>query len=234
MTSYQEQTHSHKSWVKRYSHKKRFKIAIELLQLRHKDRLLDFGAADGYLTDTILSCAGIDLSITCYEPDVTLFRELSGRVAHLHNVSAHNTLDGLRSQTFNKIACLEVLEHLSREDQLSVLRQIKNLLDQKGLIVVSVPIEIGPSSLIKNTFRALHHEYQENMQASNVVRSLLGMRITRTSQKAYFPTHTGFDFRDLEQLFINARLTITRKCFSPLPLLGKALNSQIIYLLEPL
>jgi len=127
-----------------------------------------------------------------------------------------------------------VLEHLSRDNQLTVLQEIKNLLDQKGIIVVSVPIEIGPSSLIKNAFRALHHEYQENMQASTLVRSLLGMRITRTTENSYFPTHTGFDFRDLEGLFASARLKITGKCFSPLPFLGKILNSQIVYLLEPL
>ena len=234
MKSYQEQTHRHKSWIKRYSHKRRFSLAIELLQLSPQDRLLDFGAADGYLTENIISCAGLPLSIACYEPDASLFRELSVRLGQRDNVLIYNSLDDLRSQHFNKITCLEVLEHLSKESQLAVLQEIKNLLDHKGVIVLSVPIEIGPSSLIKNAFRALHHEYDAPMHASNVIRSFLGMRVPRTSEKAYFMTHTGFDFRDLEGLFAKAGLKISRKCCSPLPVFGRTLNSQIIYLLEPL
>jgi len=65
-----------------------------------------------------------------------------------------------------------------------------------------------------------------------IVRSVLGSSVGRVAFEGEGPDgpyryygHKGFDFRDL-QGELAERMTITRRLFTPLPIMGPLLNSQ--------
>lgn len=63
----------------------------------------------------------------------------------LEEASAHHL--------FNHVTCFEVLEHFAPTKQIELIEQIDSILDKDGILIVSVPIESGFPSLIKNMIR---------------------------------------------------------------------------------
>lgn len=226
--SYRELTVCSRSRLKRYSHGKRFILALELLDLRENDSVLDYGAGDGYLVRSIRG-TGIPLTVTGYEPDTRIFREMQEGLNSLDKIYLVNDLQALGQAGFDKIACLEVLEHLDRPQQQAALHNMAAMLKKDGSLVVSVPIEIGPGALFKNIARLVIGQAHSGTTAANVLKSLLGLRISRKQGGAYINSHIGFDHRELEKVFRQAGLEIIKKTFSPWPLLGGFINSQILY-----
>lgn len=116
----------------------RNEIACRELQLQPGDRILDLGCGDGKfcfkLTDSenqILVC-GIDISLRAL------------RFAHFLAPEAvysraNCTLLPFRNQTFDKIAALDVIEHLDDESESLTLKEIHRVLKDDGKLVVSVP-----------------------------------------------------------------------------------------------
>jgi 2-polyprenyl-3-methyl-5-hydroxy-6-metoxy-1,4-benzoquinol methylase len=140
-------------------------------------------------------------------------------------------LNTLPPGTFNKIACLEVFEHLPPQALQNAVDDIKRLLEPNGTIVVSVPIEIGPSSLLKNLARSLYHQQESSLGLTILLKSFFGLPVERKEQWGLYG-HTGFDHRTLENVFRLSSLKIRSKSFCPFPLLRGVLNSQVFYQLS--
>jgi hypothetical protein len=135
---------------------------------------------------------------------------------------------------------MEVLEHCLDDERQRVLDALKRLVHPAGRIVISVPIEIGPSLAGKQFFRMLaglrrlgDYQHRERYSPAELVRAIGGGEVSRPSYEGSGPDgpyryygHKGFDYRVLEQE-IRARLTIVQRLFTPLPALGPVLNSQV-------
>ena len=115
-----------------------------------------------------------------------------------------------------------------------------------GLVVVSVPIETGPSLVGKQLVRALaglrgHGDYahRERYSPIEMLRGALGLPVERVvfhghGSEGTFPYygHKGFAWRDVQRE-IAERMVIERRMFSPLPWAGSALNSQVWFVCRP-
>ena len=137
---------------------------------------------------------------------------------------------GFEDHSFDRIACLEVLEHMSEKEQVETLRQIHRLLTGDGRLLISVPIEIGPSAVAKNLARQLSGHPHQGVSVAGVVRSALCLRVER---EAVHISHIGFDHRALRRLFPACGWEIESTVCSPWPLMGSLLNSQIFFVLRP-
>lgn len=228
--SYAALTTENTSLLKRFSHKKRFDIAIKLLEVQCCDEILDYGTGDGFFVKKLY---GLNPKhIVGYEPIDEQYEQLekltndfdSNRFLPAKDIST------IGAKKFDKISCLEVLEHLTEEDQVNVLENVRNFLKPDGTFVVSVPIEIGFSGLVKNLIRYLLHQSHGGASFSNVIRSLFGLKINR-GKGPYISSHVGFDYRDLVRLFSKSGFQIKRRCFSPFEVLGP-LNSQVFFVLQ--
>jgi hypothetical protein len=169
-----------------------------------------------------------------------MWEQLSERAAGLPGVRACNDLDSLRGTRFDKISCLEVLEHLHPEGQEALLSSLRSLVADDGIVVISVPIETGVSSLLKNLIRMLHKETHPNTDLRTVTRALFGMRIERDASTphaahdpSYILTHSGFNHRDVARAFGPSGFRTARVLYSPLPFMRSWLNSQVFYILRP-
>lgn len=209
-------TVAHKSAIKRWSHRARFRRAIELLALGPGLTWVDYGCGDGHL----LQMEGRGIG---YEPVMTQPRpDYSDRNALLRDWR------GL----CDRVSCLEVLEHLHGHVLSTAVADIRALLRPDGRAVVSVPLEIGLSALGKGTTRWLVNAAHGGTTVSTVARSTLGLPVPRVDQNGYVESHVGFDHRALLAVFRDAGLVVTRRAYSPLPL-GPLINSQVFFVLTP-
>ena len=109
-------------------------------------------------------------------------------------------------------------------------------------LVVSVPIEVGPPLIAKQCARATaalgglsEYATRERYAPAELVRMLFAGERTTVPREEYrggadgtsrFTGHKGFNWRRLQRV-VGERFAIERRLFSPLPLLGAFLNSQV-------
>jgi len=226
--TYSHLTIDSESAIKRFSHRTRFSIAQRLLRASALDRVLDYGAGDGYFLQLMASTAPAAMMVA-YDPSEDMLSQI--RVASSTNtIIAVAEITGFQDHFFDRIVCLEVLEHLTETQQVDTLRQIRRLVAKDGLLLLSVPIEIGPSAIAKNVARRISGHVHPGASFSNVIRSALGVPVERDAARV---SHIGFDHRALRRLFPACGWEIESTVCSPWPLLGSLLNSQIFFVLRP-
>jgi 2-polyprenyl-3-methyl-5-hydroxy-6-metoxy-1,4-benzoquinol methylase len=232
----------------RWSHGSRFRLARKLVAPAAGGRLLDYGCGDGTFLGMVR-----DLFPTAIGADHAAEQivDCTVRFAAVPNI-AFITTGQLSApehrQRYDVVVCMEVLEHCPDDIQLAVLEQIQQTMGPGATLVVSVPIEIGPALLAKQSARALlarrgRSEYttRERYRASELARLLWANAETPFPREEYtstidghvsrFTGHKGFNWRALERR-IEQRFTIERRLFSPLPMLGAWLNSQVWFVCQ--
>lgn len=226
-------TTDNRSGLKRFSHSERFKKAVELVNPKDGDEILDYGCSDGCLLE-LLNSTGVKLQIYGYDP-LWSYYEVNKEFSNgSREISFTDDLDTLNKGTFNKITCLEVLEHLEESSRKSALLNIKGLLAKNGIVIVSVPIEIGFSSLLKNIVRIFLKQTHENTNIVTIAKSLLMLPVKRRGDGSYILSHIGFDYKGLEHTFMEMDFKIVKRTFSPFSCLGPYINSQVFYVLRVL
>jgi 2-polyprenyl-3-methyl-5-hydroxy-6-metoxy-1,4-benzoquinol methylase len=233
-----------RSALVRWSHGSRFNLARDLVAPVAGRRLLDYGCGDGtflaLVQDLFPDALGADI-------DGDQIADCAVRFASLPGITFLTT-DRLAGSShagrYEVVVCMEVLEHCPDDVQPRVLDQIRDVTAPGGMVVVSVPIEIGLPLVAKQSARALvalsgRREYgtRERYSLAELARLVMAGPDTVFPREEYagaagdgrttrFTGHKGFNWRALERA-IAARLTIERWLFSPLPMLGSLLNSQV-------
>ena len=227
------------SRVVRWSHGSRFELARRLVAAAGGGRLLDYGCGDGTFVAMVHAdfreAVGVDV-------DPGQIAECRSRLGHLPGVRFDLTRDATTRDPgpWDVVTCMEVLEHCVEPERRRVLDALASLAGAAGLIVISVPIEVGPSLAGKQLFRAIaglrgqgDYRHRERYSPIEIVQAIFGARVRRVAfegrgaEGAYqYYGHKGFDYRDLARE-IGERFTIRQRLFSPMPWLGAALNSQV-------
>jgi hypothetical protein len=167
------------------------------------------------------------------------------RLGDLPGVSFTMTRDLGASETgaWTVVTCMEVLEHCLEPERRRILDELGRLSAPGGLIVVSVPIETGPSLVGKQAVRAVaglrglgDYAHRERYSPLELLRGAAGLAVHRVVFEGHGATgpfsyygHKGFEWRDVQRE-IGERMRIERRTFSPLPWAGSALNSQVWFI----
>jgi len=140
--------------------------------------------------------------------------------------------------------CMEVLEHCPSDVQPQVLEDLAHLVRPHGIVVISVPIETGPTLAVKQAVRAgaaasglIEYEARERYRISEFMRMLLArdtsqierpatITINAEGDRVRYHGHKGFNWRVLARV-IERTFVIERRLYSPMPLTGPWLNSQV-------
>ena len=224
----------------RWSHGSRFRLARELVAPFAGQRLLDYGCGDGTFLSLVL-----DLFPEAVGADVAAdqLADCAERFQDAHGVSFIPTsaLDApSHQQRYDIVVCMEVLEHCPDDIQAAVLDRIVRVTRAGGAVVISVPIEIGPTLVAKQAARGLvalagvsDYASRERYRLSELAHLCFAGSTTVIPRDEYagedgsrFTGHKGFNWRRLERS-IAARFAIERRLFSPMPVLGAWLNSQV-------
>jgi SAM-dependent methyltransferase len=228
-----------------WSHGSRFDLARRLVAAGQGGRLLDYGCGDGTFVAMVhagfTESRGVDV-----EPD-----QIAGcrqRLGDLPGVSFAMTRDLGESArgAWTVVTCMEVLEHCLEPERQRIVAELGQLCAPGGLIVISVPIETGPSVVGKQFFRAIaglrgfgDYAHRERFSALEMVRAAAGFAVPRVQYEGHgaagsfaYYGHKGFEWRDV-QGEIAERLVIERRTFTPLPCAGSVLNSQVWFICHP-
>ncbi len=223
---------------KRWLQRRRFSDALTVLRdarLGDRLRILDFGAGDGELVRQMASVASIEALV--YEPTPSLMAEAKEILSGLDSVVFADSLDSVESGIFDYVFCLEVFEHLPEKETVEAIKVIHRMLKPDGVAVVGVPHELFLPALVKGLFRMCRRYGDFDASPNNIFAAILGRPPSRRPIAEISPGllyhfhHLGFDYRTLERI-LQERLQLVKKWFSPFPIFGAALNSEVYFLLR--
>jgi SAM-dependent methyltransferase len=224
-----------------WSHTRRFETARRLVAAHAGARLLDYGCGDGTFLasvhDLFPDAVGVDV-------DEGQIADCADRFRPLPRLSFRTT-DSLKAaaSAFDVVVCMEVLEHCPEDVQEEVLGEIRRVAASGARLVVSVPLETGPALLAKQTVRAIaaargldQYTARERYSVSELAAALFAgptTALNRTETVASgggrvfrYTGQKGFNWRRLQRL-VESHVLIERRLFSPMPVLGPWINSQV-------
>jgi len=133
---------------------------------------------------------------------------------------------------------METLEHCTEDVVAAVLRDLNRLVKPDGRVIISVPIEIGPTFILKAVVRGLaaarglsDYRYYERYSVPDALRMIAASRNTRIRRathgepNALSHSHHGFNWRAL-RVTIAAELRLRELHFTPLSVPGGLVSSQ--------
>ncbi|MDB4947867.1 MAG: methyltransferase type 12 [Gemmatimonadetes bacterium] len=233
----------------RWSHGSRFRTGVELVRPRAGRRLLDYGCGDGtflaLVHDLFPEAVGAEIDSHLVTTGAERFAGLPG----LSFVDPR-ALDAEPAGSFGVVVCMEVLEHCPDGQASVVLARMQRLAAKDGLVLISVPIEVGPVLIAKQVARALAarrgvqgYEYRERYTAGEMLRMLFAGDGTPVERPVYTAVsgpgvvsrwhgHKGFNWRALRKR-VAERFVVRETRFSPLGFLGGALSSQAWLVCSP-
>ena len=235
---YQSITINDPNPVKRWLQRRRFSDALRVWKNPSPDEplhVLDFGGGNGELLRHLEVSASI--RATLYEPTPALMTEARQMLSSREGVTFTENVSVLHAETYDYVFCLEVFEHLPEKETAQALAEIRRLLKPGGLAVIGVPIEIYFPAFVKGIFRISRRHGEFDATPRNVFSAIIGQPPSQrpTAEIStgfnYHFHHLGFDFRCLQRQFAESFL-IKKKWFSPFPLLGSMLNSEVYFLIQ--
>jgi 2-polyprenyl-3-methyl-5-hydroxy-6-metoxy-1,4-benzoquinol methylase len=225
-----------------WSHSSRFKTAQHLLE-KYADsnsKLLDYGCGDGtflkLVSNSFIEAVGADISL---EQIIDCQKRLSEELPQVRFCLTDDLVSEQYKSHFDTAVCMEVLEHLLPEQLEKVLSNLKTLVRSKGLILISVPIEIGPSLIFKQSTRSVagflrqgdYHKSVEHHTTAEFLKMVFATKSTSIQRPIYgddspYHGHKGFNWRWLRHELAN-KFEIEQTLFSPLSWLGGFFSSQV-------
>jgi SAM-dependent methyltransferase len=235
---------ANKNKILAWSHQSRFDKAIELIGHNTK-KLLDYGCGDGTFlaltSDRVVDAHGVDVDGNQIEDCRTRLRSLPNVTFFVNSDLSGPDHDG----AYDVVTCMETLEHCTEPIVEQVLADVARLCAPDGRVIISVPIEIGPSFLVKQTVRAVartqgnsSYAVAESYPARDAMKMIFARRDTAVERPLFGEpplvghTHYGFNWRWLRGR-VAQYLTIERTLFTPLGFLGGWASSQAYFVCRP-
>lgn len=219
-----------------WSHRSRFALARRLVAPYAGQRLLDYGCGDGtflaMVNDLFPDAIGTGTDVREIETCRNRFAGGSPRFALSAEIAA-SEYDG----AYGVVTCMEVLEHCVGAAVDTVVADLARLVNPSGVVIISVPIEIGPTLIAKQIIRRIagwriyDYSFNERYGARDLWRMFTAGERTIIERPVYsspagsFHAHKGFNWRALRPR-ISRALKIERMTFSPLRFMKSFANSQ--------
>ena len=239
---YKDRSYESTSSIIRFLSRKRFADSFKLLDIKSSDLFLDYRCGDGLLLKLASSIIP-PKQIFGYDPAEPMYIQAVKNLAE-NDVMVTMNISELPYKEFTKITCMEVCEHLTKDKIVELLQNIEKLLADDGKLIMSVPIEVGIPSLIKNTigfikkiFMDKQRRYYSDITLKNYIKALFGLPCNRTVENLggveHIYGHIGFNHKKFESQLSNY-FKIEHKEYSPINFFGEHLNFQIFYVCQKL
>lgn len=235
---YSEQIIHGGSALTRFSHRQRYERVLGLMAGLRGARALDFGCGDGWILrqaydrGIVSFGVGVDSSIPARTECAERFSGADG----LSCLPPEELASLVPEASCDVVLCTETLEHVS--DPTGLLDTMLRYARPGGELIVTVPIEVGPSLLFKQLGRLLARRAAKSYGFEPYTpRELLSAAVfwdahsfpsSHLDAQAPVRGHKGFDYRSIEKL-LRSRLEVAERIFTPLPVLGPLANSTVMW-----
>lgn len=148
---------------------KRLQVAISMLEQEGEGTALDFGAQMGVLLPSLSTIFdkvfGCDINDTTFEVNRELLSRLGiENVEVFVNEYEKPLTNYFKEHSLNAITAMDVLEHIPEPRLLSYLQDFSTLLTEEGRLIVSIPLENFPYTLVQ---KAIGHNSEESKHFLN-------------------------------------------------------------------
>jgi 2-polyprenyl-3-methyl-5-hydroxy-6-metoxy-1,4-benzoquinol methylase len=235
--SYSQRLLQQGSHLTRLAHHSRFDSVLGAIAGVQYNLALDYGCGDGWLLKTAyeqnLIKAGLGVEI---DPQmISAFEQTCINLPQLQVCQPQELAQKISPQSCDLILCTETLEHVGEPEK--ILDDMLHYSKSGATMVISVPIEIGPSLLLKQLGRYFanrngnygyeRYRFQELFSAAILwdVKSFPSSHTMDISLKS----HKGFDYRNIDKL-LQEKVVIEKKFASPFPWMGNLMNSTMIWI----
>lgn len=232
-----------KSRLIAWSHRSRFRMGLRLMGRPAK--LLDYGCGDGTFLAMAADCiqhgCGADINTQDIKDCQTRFADLG----NLRFCDVSNLVGPEHHAAYDVVSCMETLEHCTAPIVEVVLNDLARLVAPTGRVIISVPIETGPTFVFKQILRTLaawrglsDYRYYESYSSANALRMLFAGSGTVIERPIYgapeTPSHShyGFNWRALRER-VCEQFVLEQTRFSPLGWLGGWVSSQAWFVCRP-
>jgi SAM-dependent methyltransferase len=236
-STYAERTFDSPYWLIRYAHLRRYAAVVSLIVEANPATILDYGAGDGSMIISLLNhpkCSA-SLKVIAFEPWDTTPSNILKRVAasgHDGRVDAVLALDAIPDQACEVLTCGGVLEHLTLSERFKFYEFARRALRPGGRVLIDVPIELGPSVLIKTFGRRVLKRDPPEYTLRETLAAVAGLtvfdpeRFDPDSTVDFFVTHKGFDYRLLKKELAGQGFLVEGQTNSPIRWLPALLANQ--------
>jgi len=212
--AYSSATYRSSNLIRRFAHNARFEFSARLVadHCSRDGAVLDYGAGDGHFLDVL---AERGFSAVGYDP--------------LPLIRRGDVFSSLPERSFDCITCLETLEHVSEDKLREFFADVDKLLKPGGILIISVPVMIGPVVLLKALPSVLRGDDKAHGYTwAGLLGALVGKPLERQQDPElgiYY--HMGFDHRPL-RMRLKERFALS-EINSPFPWLPVIANSQVFF-----
>jgi len=224
-----------------WSHRRRFATGVRLARGLAGAKVLDYGSGDGTFLAMLMAQPARPAQAVGAEISADIVAESRKRLGGVPGLSfvEIRELDQPRHRgQYDAVFCMEVLEHVVKLD--AILDELVALLKPGGRLLVSVPVEIGPPVVVKQTMRRIAGwrgigDYPGTMPYT--IGELIASVFAGPSQHVVRPVHRGggdYQFHDHKgfnwkalRVALARRLAIDAVHTSPVPWLPPWLASQV-------
>jgi len=227
-----------------WSHRSRFRVGLELVGTS-VSKMLDYGSGDGTFlamaADRIQEGVGADIA----SDQVVDCQERLASLSNLRFCEIPELSEDGHSGTYSVVTCMETLEHCTDSIVEIVLKDLARLVAPSGRVIISVPIETGPTFLLKTAVRTMaawrglsDYRYYEKYTLRDSLRMIFANSKTIFDRPVYGSpetpslSHYGFNWRAMRERVRN-HLFVERTLFSPLGFLGGWVSSQAWFICRP-
>jgi 2-polyprenyl-3-methyl-5-hydroxy-6-metoxy-1,4-benzoquinol methylase len=206
---------------------RKYLIIEKLLKLKTGEKILDAGTGNGIYLQEFGNKFQIDgFGVDARKERIDMAKKIN-RYLGRNDVFVTSTLEkvDLGSKKFDKIICLEVLEHII--DDRGVLKKLAKYLTREGLFVVSVPMKgtgLTREQEENPNFKPEKYEHVRSGYGEPELRELAknaGLKVVTIQKYFFFVSRYAVKF---QQFLYKKNLTILNLVFSPLLLIISELD----------
>jgi SAM-dependent methyltransferase len=225
------------SRLTRFSHRRRYENVLGLMRHLRGARALDLGCGDGWILREAYDRKLISFGVGADASESAL-AECAKRFADAPGLRATLPADlssVLPEASCDIAICTETLEHVP--DPKGFIETMLRYVRPGGEVLITVPIEVGPSLLFKQFGRFLANRVGTYGYETYTPRELVSAGVfwdarsfpsSHVDSQATLTGHKGFDYRDVEALFA-PRIEVVERVFTPFPALGHYANSTVMW-----
>ncbi len=224
-----------------FSHRRRFRTAVDLLRPFRGQRLLDYGCGDGTLIALLHQAYVAPAIAVGADLDDRQVDDCRARLGGLPGTRFELIADLDRAEhrgAYDVVVCTEVLEHVVDLDP--IVAALHRLVRDEGTLVVSVPVETGLPLVVKQAVRRVagwrgvgDYKWTSRYTWRELGASVCAGRQPHIARPVYcgpadipYHDHKGFNWKALADR-IASRFAIHTVVASPFAALGPAFATQV-------
>ncbi len=171
-----------------------FIYALKKVNFNKSYRILDVGCADGPFLPTLnyygKKIVGTDINKELIHRSNFITKKVLFNSRKISLLTSDGLALPFRNESFNTIFCLEVLEHV-KEPSIAI-EEIFRILKKKGSFICTIPVEIGPSLLLREIIGRITKFHRPPYTKKELIQSAL---LKKPGPRTLENPHKNFDWR---------------------------------------